>query len=480
MSPAPDGTGDAPSWRGLFVGARGRLVVGLLTIEFVGAVQALVTVAILPVVTSSLGGPRLAPWTFTASSCAAIAAFAVAGRWVDRAGPRVALGTGMPLTAIGLLGAALAPTMAFLVGARAVEGFGLGLQGTVALSAVATMFPPAVRPRLLALTSAMWVLPGVLAPALGVALASTVGWRWVFAGFLPLLAVAAILAIPALRTLDPGGAAAAGAGGGPARPPLTAGAVASRLALAVGAAALLAVLQVPGGTGPEVGLGVTGLVLVGWGIRALARAELRGVHGRRLAIAMVAGFCVGGAYFGTDSVLPLVVHAHGGSAYVAGLALTAASITWSLGSLWQSRLARSRPLRAILLGGALLLAAGIVATSLVQARSGAGWIALVPPALGLAALGMGLAYPTVSLLAVGGDQGDRGVTDVATADAAGLVLLAGSLGPAVTIGSLGVLASTGGRTGETVSAVVLVALALAAALVAGAGFGWFRGRARPS
>jgi hypothetical protein len=167
-------------------------------------------------------------------------------------------------------------------------------------------------------------------------------------------------------------------------------------------------------------------------------------------------------------VLPLVVHAHGGSTYVAGLALTAASLTWAAGSVWQTRLVRAHPLRAVLAAGAMVMAVGILATSLAQARSDGRWIIAVPFTLGLTALGMGFAYPTVSLLAVGGDQTDRTAADAGTADAAGLVLLAGSLGPAVTIGSLGVLASTGGRTGETVSALVLVSVALGAAVVAGA------------
>lgn len=457
MSRAPAG-----SLRELFRGARGRLVVGLLTLEFVGAVQALITVAILPSVSADLGMARLAPWTFTAASCAAIAAFAVSGRWVDRAGPLVALLVGMPLTGLGLLGAALAPTMPALVGARALEGFGLGLQGTVALSAVATMFPPAARPRLLALTSTMWVLPGVVAPGLGIAIAAAVGWRWVFAGFLPLLAVAAALVLPPLRGLAVGPARGVPAAG---HPPMTAAAVASRLALALGAAALLAVLQVPGGAVPRAVLAAAGLAVFAWGVRALLLVELRGRLGRDLAVAMLAGFCVGGAYFGTDSVLPLVVHAHGGSTYVAGLALTAASLAWSAGSWWQTRLLRERSLRAVLVGGAALLALGILATSLVQARSDGRWIAAVPVALGVAALGMGLSYPCVALLAVG-DRSGAGRADAGTADASGLVLLAGSLGPAVTIGSLGVLASTGGRSGETVAGVVLVALAAAAAVLA--------------
>lgn len=459
---ADGGTASGGGMRELFRGSRGRLVVGLLTLEFVGAVQALITVAILPTVSGDLGMARLAPWTFTAGSCAAIAAFAVSGRWVDRAGPLVALLVGIPLAGLGLLGAALAPTMPVLVGARAVEGFGLGLQGTVALSAVATMFPPAVRPRLLALTSTMWVLPGVVAPGLGIAVAAAVGWRWVFAGFLPLLLIAAALVLPPLRELGSGPGRAVPAAG---HPPMTGAAVASRLALAVGAAAVLAVLQVPGGAVPRVVLAATGLAVFAWGVRALLLVELRGRLGRDLAVAMLAGFCVGGAYFGTDSVLPLVVHAHGGSTYVAGLGLTAASLAWSAGSWWQTRLLGARSLRAVLVLGAALLALGILATSLVQARSDGRWIAAVPIALGVAALGMGLSYPCVALLAVG-DRSGAGRADAGTGDASGLVLLAGSLGPAVTIGSLGVLASTGGRTGETVSAVVLVALAAAAAVLA--------------
>ena len=235
----PAAAAGLPGWRSMFAGTRGRLVVGLLTLEFVGAVQALITVAILPAVSASLGMPRLAPWTFTATNCASIAAFAVAGRWVDRAGPLVALGLGIPLTGLGLLVAALAPTMPVLVGARAVQGFGLGLQGTVLLSSVATMFPPVLRPRLLALTATMWVLPGVVAPGLGLAVTAALGWRWVFGGFLPLLVISAVLAVPPLRTLLRGRAVATDAAPAPTPPAMTAGAVGSRLALAVGAAALL-------------------------------------------------------------------------------------------------------------------------------------------------------------------------------------------------------------------------------------------------
>jgi len=479
--PTRDHPPSRPSTWDLFRGVRGRLVLGLLTLELVGAVQALITVAILPTVSGDLGMARLAPWTFTASSCAAIAAFAVSGRWVDRAGPLVALALGIPLTAVGLLLAALARSMPVLVGARAVEGFGLGLQGTVALSAVATMFAPSVRPRLLALTSTMWVLPGVVAPGLGIAVTAAVGWRWVFAGFLPLLAVAALLVLPPLRALTaPGTHAPFATAGSRTQPAMTTAAVASRLALAVGAAAVLAVLQVPGGAAVRVPLAVVGAAVFGWGVRALVLVELRGRLGRDLAVAMLAGFCIGGAYFGTDSVLPLVVHAHGGSTYVAGLALTAASVAWAAGSWWQTRLLRTRSLRAVLRDGAVLLAVGILATSLAQAHAGSRWIAAVPVALGVAALGMGLCYPTVSLLAVGGrpalgslpDTGSEqpdGRGTAGTGDAAGLTLLAGALGPAVSIGSLGVFASTGGRSGEIVSAIALVGLAAAAAVLGALG-----------
>ena len=52
-----------------------------------------------------------------------------------------------------------------------------------------------------------WVLPGLIGPAISGAVAEAFGWRWVFLGLLPLVALAAIMTTRALHALGaPGGA----------------------------------------------------------------------------------------------------------------------------------------------------------------------------------------------------------------------------------------------------------------------------------
>src|SRR5260370_29241035 len=78
---------------------------------------------------------------------------------------------------------------------------------------------------MMAVLSRAGVLPGLAGPALSAEVARQFGWRWVFLGLIPLVAVTGALAMPALLRLGPppvrsgtahslvgGGAAAAGAG----------------------------------------------------------------------------------------------------------------------------------------------------------------------------------------------------------------------------------------------------------------------------
>jgi MFS family permease len=93
----------------------------------------------------------------------------------------------------------------------------------------------------------------------------------------------------------------------------------------------------------------------------------------------------------------------------AGVALTAGALTWSLGSWLRSRFEGRWPDRGILLAGAGAIVVGITLAALglwpafpVLATI-AGW--------GAAGLGMGLAYPTLSLLvlrlSVPSEQGEN-------------------------------------------------------------------------
>ena len=185
-------------WRDVFRGARGRLTAGLLLLEMLVAMEVLIVATVMPAVRRELGDLHLYGWTFSAAGLGLFAAIPVAGRSVDRFGSRRLLAVTLVVYTGGLVAAALAPSMLALVMARFLQGVGGGGIYAVSLGTVAKTYPGDVRPRVLALLAAMWVLPGLLGPPVGALFASTVGWRWAFVVPIPLLLAAAGLTFSAL------------------------------------------------------------------------------------------------------------------------------------------------------------------------------------------------------------------------------------------------------------------------------------------
>jgi MFS family permease len=118
------------------------------------------------------------------------------------------------------------------------------------------------------------------------------------------------------------------------------------------------------------------------------------------------------AFLGCDAFLPLALtELRGFSVAQAGLVISAASLSWSLGSFLQARLdrldgGRGRPRRllagfAVLLCGIAATAAGVVSDAVPVAVAIAGWT--------IAGLGIGIGYPSVGALvlsqAPGGEEG---------------------------------------------------------------------------
>ncbi|HSL10830.1 MAG TPA: MFS transporter [Actinomycetota bacterium] len=194
-----------PRWREVFRGRRGRLTAGLLLLEALVAMHALVVVTILPDVRRDLGMVQLYGLTFTAASLATLGAIPIAGRAVDRLGTRRIVPPVLGVFTAGLIVAATAPAMPLVLVGQFLAGAGGGGLYAMSLGTVAKTFPDRLRPRVLALLASMWVLPGLIGPPLGAALASTVGWRWAFLAPLPLLAIGWALIAPALDLVETDG-----------------------------------------------------------------------------------------------------------------------------------------------------------------------------------------------------------------------------------------------------------------------------------
>ncbi|HZU04224.1 MAG TPA: hypothetical protein VFA10_31480, partial [Ktedonobacteraceae bacterium] len=159
-----------------------------------------------------------------------------------------------------------------------------------------------------------------------------------------------------------------------------------------------------------------------------------------------------------------LISIRGQSTILAGVTLTAATLTWTAGSWVQAQLAPRQGRRKLVIAGLLLLALGLfgITSVLIPAMP----VGVAPIAWGVAGLGMGLAYSLLSLV----------VLETAHADQQGLasasLQLASVLGSALGTGLGGVIISfvavTGGppRSGIFVIDILVVAVTGLAILTA--------------
>ena len=372
---------------GLWAPRRRALTTGLvLTITFVAS-EALAVVTVMPVVARDLGGLRLYGWVFSGFMLGSVVGIVAAGREADRRGPAVPFVAGVVLFGSGLAIAGLAPSMAVLVAGRVLQGVGAGAVPSVAYATIGRSLPEELRARMMAVLSTAWVAPGLAGPAVSAEVARLFGWRWVFLGLLPLVAVAGLMALPALIRLGPPKARWA------AEHRLTDG-----VRVAVGTALILAGLTLAVGSAAVAGVA---LILVGGvtTVPALRRLVPRGTLTARpgLPATVLTRGLLTFAFFGADAYVTLTITVlRHRSPVLAGVAVTGATLAWTAGAWAQAQLSATWPGRRLVRTGLVIILVGIGGMMTVLQPA-------VPVVVGLAAwtvagLGMGVGYAPTTLM----------------------------------------------------------------------------------
>ena len=434
---------------GLWAPDRRALTVGLVLTVTLVAFEALAVITILPAIKDDLSGIRLYGWVTSAFVLSTLVGIVVAGEQADRVGPARPFAIGLAFFSVGLVLGGVAPTMLVLVLARALQGLGAGVIPAVAYVAIGRTYPDSLRPRMFAVLSTAWVVPGLIGPSLSALVATHLHWRMVFFGLIPLVLFAGALALPALRPLTPEGDSE---GGEAARPR-------SRLPLALrvsaGSGLVLSGLSARSLTG--VPLFAAGVVV---GVPALLRLLPPGTFRARpgLPAAVLARGLLTFAFFGADTYVPLgFTDVLGRSPAVASIAITAATLAWTAGAWTQSHLADRWTSRRLVRSGFGLIVVGIAAVGAGMSSSA---VPLIVPIVGwgVAGLGMGLAYAPISmtvLRAAAPGQEGAATSAMQLCDNLGFALGAGLGGVAVAVGDA---SSWHPRSG------ILIAFGLAAAV----------------
>lgn len=443
--------------------ARGRLaaLIGAVALVSMLAFEAMAVAAAMPAIAAALDGISLYALAFGGLLATSVLGMVLAGRSCDRHGPLRATVIGLVVFAAGLLLAGLASGpngMEWLVVGRIVQGLGGGMLGVTLYVGVGQLVPPALHPRLFAVTAAAWVLPALLGPAVAAWLVDQLGWRAVFLVVAAAVPLAAALLLPALRRLPP-----------PTRPePDTSpppGLIGWAALGAVGAL-LLHGASKAGSSWQMLAVLSFGLLVAGIAARRLLpRGSLVASAGLPAVIALRG--LLAASFATTEVFVPLYLTRESGwSLAQAGLALSSGGVLWSVGSALQARITAPQRRRRGLQAGFLALTLGLTIVGAQMLLVHSAWLVVV--GWSLAGFGIGLSFPMLSVLTLAlsapNEQG-RNSSALQLSDA-----LCSSAALAIA-GALFNQAGSSGSAGFLLVLAVALVLALGGAALGGRAFG---------
>ena len=333
-------------------------------------------------------------WTVNAYTLSLAVLLMTASALGDRFGRRRLLVAGLGLFTAASAACALAPSVGWLIAARAVQGAGAAMVVPLAMALLGAAFPAEQRARALGFFSGVTGLATVGGPLVGGAVVQGLAWQWIFWLNVPI----GLLLIPlVLSRIEEG--------------------LGSRTSLDLGGLALV--------TGAALGL-VWGLVRAngfGWGslevVASLAAGALllvafvawelrvrepmlpmRFFRSRAFSAGNTAGFLLYGAIFGAAFFFAqfLQTTLHYGPLGT-GLRLVPWTITLSLVAPIAGARVNRLGERPLIVAGMLLQAAGFAWIALI-ARPGLAYPAMVPP-LVVAGCGVSMAMPAAQNAVIG-------------------------------------------------------------------------------
>src|SRR4051812_40309745 len=135
-------------------------------------------------------------WTVNAYNLSFAVLLITAAALGDRFGRRRLYAVGLGLFAAASAASALAPSVGWLIGARAVQGAGSALIMPLGLALLSSAFPPEKRGAALGMFSAVTGVAVASGPLVGGAVVQGINWQWIFWVNVPI----ALVSIPLVLT----------------------------------------------------------------------------------------------------------------------------------------------------------------------------------------------------------------------------------------------------------------------------------------
>jgi len=368
--------------------ARRLVLMAVMMATFMAAMESTIVATAMPTIVASLGGFRLFSWAFAAYLLTQAVTIPIYGRLADLYGRKRVFfaGTGLFMVASILCG--LAWAMVPLILFRALQGAGAGAIQPIATTIIGDVYRPIERAKIQGYISGVFGVAAVIGPMLGAFLVQHVSWSLVFWINLPIGAASLVMfglflherQVPRRHHIDYLGSALMMFGAG---------------------SLMLALVEAGNSAGlPTISAfaaaGFGALVVLAIHERDAAEPilPLRLWRDRVIAVGSFSGFTAGIVMMSINGFLPLYVQgAMGRSPAAAGVALGAASVSWTFASLAAGRLMiRTSYRQAATIGGVCLIIGAAMLATLGPASS------LLWPVAGSLVIGTGMGFCNTSFL----------------------------------------------------------------------------------
>jgi len=372
------------------------LAVGIVALEFAAAVTSFVASTLLPVVTADLDSRDQLALLIAGSTLGLFVALPLAGRTLHVLGAARTLGAGVAVYLGGLVVAATATYAWVFALGQFAGGLASGLLAVFGVSSAIRHLDESLRIRVVAASSAMWILPAMVGPAATLGLEHLVGWRWTLVIPVPFVLIGRVLVVRSTRGEQPHTAA---------RP------VGRTLLAPIGVAGIV----LGAGWWPIAVAGVL-VAVVGMGA-IMPRGTSTLARGTPAALASMTLFAVG--YFGADSLITvLLTDTYRVALGKAAIVLSVAPLAWALTSLVVSRFVRGKAKRRFPVIGLAVAAGGVLAVAI-----GTSFFTVALVGWTITGIGVGMAYPALYILST-----TPGVSGLDATELAAAVITAESFG----------------------------------------------------
>lgn len=156
------------------------IIIGIMLAMLLAALDQTIVATAMPTIGRDLGDFEHLPWIVTSYLVASTAVTPLYGKLSDIHGRRITMLVSIGVFLAGSIACAIAPTMLFLILARALQGLGGGGLISLAQTIIADIVSPRERPRYQVLIASVFVSASLIGPVLGGVFAEHLHWSAIF------------------------------------------------------------------------------------------------------------------------------------------------------------------------------------------------------------------------------------------------------------------------------------------------------------